>query len=155
QYNRHDPTFRGITGFPYSSQALEAIGEFTGRWWGKLAVPIVSPSATSNQLSNIPNFYRVSSSDSRQAWVMANFICNTLKPTQSDKDAAIDIFTNSDPYSSSLSSEFDSSLPPDCFGKIRHDLYQNGNAASIQQAAQNAMQSGCRYIFFPGYEGDL
>ena len=91
QYSRHDPTFRGIVGFPYSSQVEEAIYQFTTNWWGKLALPIVSPSATSYKLSNISNFYRVSPSDSKQAAAMALFACNTV--LKNNPQASVAIFT--------------------------------------------------------------
>lgn len=148
QYNRHDPTFRGIVGFPYSSQAEEAISQFTTRWWGKLVLPIVSPSATSYKLSNVPNFYRVSSSDNRQATAMALFTCDILMKNRAN--ATVDIFTNSDPYSSSLSSKFKQSIS-DCKHPIStHDeSYQNGDAASLQHATQRAIQKNYHFIFSP------
>lgn len=154
QYSRHDPTFRGIVGFPYSSQVEEAIYQFTTNWWGKLALPIVSPSATSYKLSNISNFYRVSPSDSKQAAAMALFACNTV--LKNNPQASVAIFTNSDPYSSSLSNKFTQSISSCVDAAHRHyELYQNGSAVSIQRAAQDAVQNNYRFIFFPGYEEDL
>jgi len=154
QYNRHDPTFRGIVGFPYSSQVEEGISEFTTHWWGKLLLPIVSPSATSYKLSNIPNFYRVSPVDSKQATAMALFACGTL--LKDNPKASVAIFTNSDSYSSSLSNKFTQSISDCVDAAHRHyEQYQNGNAISIQRAAQDAVQKNYSFIFFPGYEEDL
>jgi hypothetical protein len=152
QFSRYDNTFRGIVGFPYSTQALEGIKAF--QQWGHQNIPIVSPSATSYMLSNVPNFYRVSPPDGSQGQAMAYYTCNVL--TKPLKNATIDIFTNSDPYSSSLSSNFSDAIAR-CFDQdhIHYENYQNGNASSIQSAVKNALAQKYMYIFFPGYESDL
>jgi ABC-type branched-subunit amino acid transport system substrate-binding protein len=152
QFSRYDNTFRGIIGFPYSTQAMEALQEF--QRWGRQNIPIVSPSATSYKLSNEPNFYRVNPPDGTQGQAMAYYVCNVLAKNR--PQATIDIFTNSDAYSGSLSSKFGGAITS-CFDQfhIHYEPYQNGNAASIQAATKHAIAQKYTFIFFPGYEPDL
>ncbi|GCF10646.1 hypothetical protein [Dictyobacter arantiisoli] len=152
QYNRTDPTFRGIVGFPYSTQASEAIHEF--QQWGQRSIPIISPSATSYMLSNVANFYRVSPPDTSQGQAMAYYACHQLFKGSHPSD--IDIFSNSDTYSSSLSSNFKDAVTS-CFtaDHIHYENYLNGNLASIKLATKHAMDQHYSLIYFPGYESDL
>ena len=150
QFAHHDPTFRGIVGFPYSQQTSDALKIFKS--WQQTSIPIVSPTATSDQLSNIPNFYRVASSDQRQSEAMVQLFCNRL--SKSTNAGIIDIFTDAtDAYSSSLSYNFTKNLS--CANGVTHESYQIGNTASIQSAINNAVQKHATFIFFPGYTSDL
>jgi hypothetical protein len=164
QFSRYDHTFRGVVGFPYSTHAAEGTKAF--QQWGRQNIPIVSPSATSYMLSNVPNFYRVSPPDGSQGQAMAYYTCNVLAKqvvnglapfhTPAPFHATIDIFSNSDTYSSSLSSNFSDAIAS-CFDQdhIHYENYQNGKASSIQAAVKNAVAQKYTYIFFPGYESDL
>ncbi|HTK09119.1 MAG TPA: hypothetical protein VL485_18255 [Ktedonobacteraceae bacterium] len=159
QFAHYDATFHGIIGFPYSTQSQEAYEEFTKNW-PSVSLPIISPSASSNALSNINNFYHIVSPDASQNQVMAQFFCSSLLKNQSS--APIDIFTENDPppdlYSNSLQVGFENELQRQCPNKlvrIDHDVYKNNDAPSIQQAADNALKKHDRYIFFPDYNTDL
>ncbi len=150
QFAHHDRTFRGIVGFPYSQQTVNAIQLFQS--WHQTPIPIVSLSATSDQLSNVPDFYRVVSSDQRQSEAISDLFCHQLNLRSGP--GGIDIFTDdSDAYSSSLSYNFSKNLT--CTNSVYHETYQTGNIASIQQAVDNAVHSHATYIFFPGYTSDL
>lgn len=157
QYSRYDATFRGIVGFPYSIQLQDAMSRFVS--WQKAAIPIVSPSATSNDFSftpQYPNFHRVSSPDERQGEAMAKYVCVQLVKT--DQPVAIGIFSDStDSYSSSLSASFQGNVQA-CLhnGNIDSESYRRNEASSIQNAVTRAVtQKHDQYIFFPGYISDL
>ena len=154
QFAHHDSTFHGIVGFPYSTQSQEAITTFQA--WPFTSLPVISPSASGDQLSAIKNFYRIVSPDRSQSKIMAQFFCSSLLRNQTS--IAIDIFTDTpDAYSQSLQIGFEDNLKQ-CQNKsirIEHDAYKNSDAASIQQAADNAVMKGVNYIFFPGYNTGL
>jgi hypothetical protein len=154
QFAHHDSTFHGIVGFPYSTQSQEAITTFQA--WPFTSLPVVSPSASGDQLSAITNFYRIVSPDRSQSKIMAQFFCSSLLRNQTS--ASIDIFTDTpDTYSQSLQIGFEDNLKQ-CQNKsirIEHDVYKNSDIASIQQAADNAVMKHVNYIFFPGYNTGL
>jgi hypothetical protein len=154
QFAHHDPTFHGIVGFPYSTQSQEAIAAFQA--WPFTSLPVVSPSASGDQLSAIANFYRIVSPDRSQSKIMAQFFCSTLLSNQNS--VSIDIFTDTpDAYSQSLQIGFEDNLKQ-CQNKnirIEHDAYDNSDAGSIQQAADSAVVKHVDYIFFPGYNTGL
>jgi hypothetical protein len=160
QYARYDSTFRGIVGFPYSTQVQDALSILSSSWQ-ETTIPIVSPDSTSNNLSKTPypNFHRVSSPDAIQGAGMAQYVCHSLVTKQpAASPVRVAIFSDStDSYIPSLSSSFQGALQL-CLGSREHsDLepYQKGNAKLIQQGVTDAIKKRDQYIFFAGYISDL
>jgi ABC-type branched-subunit amino acid transport system substrate-binding protein len=153
QFTRSDANFRGIIGFPFSQQAIDAMQTITNSPQLK-SIPVISPSASADLLSNIPNFYRMVSPDKSQGQVLADFFCQHLVKNQPPNVA---IFTyNDDAYSRSLLFAFENQTP--CLAKDSLVLipYQNGNVNSIKKAANQALKDhNAKYLFFPGYNSDL
>jgi ABC-type branched-subunit amino acid transport system substrate-binding protein len=154
QLARTDPSFRGIVGFPYSEQVTEALYLIKNEYPNLAAIPIISPSASSDTFSNTPNFYRIVSPDQSQGKVLAQFFCENLLPSQSSDSMAM--FTdNSDTYSNSLYGAFNDALACGNATDRTTISYTNGDAATIRKAVDQAVEQHATYIFFPGYEQDM
>lgn len=153
QLARSDPSFRGVVGFPFSRQAKEALNLIKG-YQNLSTIPIISPSASSSELSNIQNFYRTVSPDQSQGTALAQFFCNSLIQ-QKPSDSIAMLSDGSDPYSRSLELAFSNAL--NC-GDPAHRMpitYSIGDASSIQKAVDLALSQHATYIFFSGYDKDL
>jgi hypothetical protein len=153
QFARSDTHFRGIIGFPFSQQASEAI-QMMQRSPQLKTIPVVSPSASSDSLSNVVNFYRMVSPDQSQSQILAQFLCQHL-PHATDPSAHLAIFSDStDVYSYSVQLTFEDHL--NCLQPSNIIEYQNGNAQSIKDAVKQALSTyHDSYLFFPGYNSDL
>lgn len=161
-YARKEPSFRGMIGLPFSGSTLLALG--LRAELHQLDIPIVSPSATSDLLSDIPNFYRVVSSDKVQSKFMVQFFAKHMVPTYRSQmhlkpgDALnIAVFSDStDPYSTSLNRDFLEQAQ----GQIPNlhpilEQYIVGRIDTITQSVQDALNQGARMIYFSGYQDDL
>jgi hypothetical protein len=163
QLARTDPSFRGIVGFTYSQQVAEALTDgqlpLIKEYQSLSTIPIVSPAASSDDFSNVPNFYRIASPDSSQGKVMAQFFCDNLMKNQSQSSKpVVAMLTNSlDAYSYSLQLAFSNALTlcDNTIPQITLSSYTDGNASTIKNAVNEALQKGATYIFFPGYEQDM
>lgn len=155
QFARYNSSFRGIVGFPMSSQASNALAILQSQQ--RTYIPIISPSATSNQLSDEENFYRVAPKDLRQGSAIAHFICTYYSRLLNDQELpVVDILSDSpDAYSSSLSQSFEKKIEK-CPTNIPvyHDPYQTNDPTSIRAAADHAIAQHYPFIFFPGYFPD-
>jgi ABC-type branched-subunit amino acid transport system substrate-binding protein len=148
-----DPSFRGIVGFPYSQQAVEALNAVKA-YQDLAAIPIISPSASTDELSNMPNFYRIVSPDHSQGTALAQFFCDSLVHNQ--PDASVAMFTDSsNPYSRSLELAFNDAVH--CGNPTNRTTisYTNGDTNSIQNAVTQALKQHVTYILFPGYDVDM
>lgn len=157
QLAHSDPNVRGIVGFPYSQQVVEALD--TLKSYPSLAnLSIISPSASSDNLSNTNNFYRIDAPDQSQGGAMAKFFCSFLVRRQPVVSASIAILTDSsDAYSGDLPLDLKNSiscLDPEKIPPLIN--YTNGDSQSIQTAVDIALkQDHAKYLFFPGYDEDL
>jgi ABC-type branched-subunit amino acid transport system substrate-binding protein len=153
QFARSDASFRGIMGFPFSQQSLDALQILKSSPQLK-TIPVISPSSSSDNLSDISNFYRMVSPDQSQSQILAQFLCGHLV-TKSDPSAQLAIFADSsDAYSHSLQLTFENSV--NCLPTENIVAYQNDNAQSIQKAVYQALiVDHATYLFFPGYNSDL
>lgn len=156
QFAHSDPSLRGIVGFRNSKPAMEAL-DLIKAYQDLSTIPIISPSASSNDLSDVPNFYRIVSPDHSQGTALAQFFCDTLVQNQSS--VSISILTDStSAYSRSLQLAFSDAVkcvdPRQLTTTIE---YKNYDAGSIQGAIHQALQQQPqpRYIFFPGYDIDM
>ncbi len=153
QFSRYDTSFRGVVGMPYSAQIQHIFDKLPP--WQQTNIPIVSPSATSDNLSNIKNFYRVSSPDQVQGIAQARFFCAYRTClAKSQNSISIDVFYDpNNSYSNSLSADFEGELGK-CGMPYDRERYTINNAQSIQSAVDNAMQKHYTFIFFAGYISD-
>jgi ABC-type branched-subunit amino acid transport system substrate-binding protein len=155
-FSKHDPTFRGIVGFPFSQTSKVATD--TLKNWQQTMLPIVSPSATSDQLDNIPNFYRVVSSDSVQSETMVEFLAQEYHTKSRPTPARVAVFTdNSDAYSKSLHDDFIANVANDAPNIITYDEHYHVEDADSLKAplADAILQKNVDFIFFAGYAYDL
>ncbi|QBD78981.1 hypothetical protein EPA93_24550 [Ktedonosporobacter rubrisoli] len=162
-YAKSDPSFLGIVGVPFSAQADQALQALNN--WGQGAIPIISPSVTSDDFSHKPNFYRIAAPDEVQSDMMAKFIkryfvsgpCPQVKPT-------IAVFydinkgTNQpDQYSNSLASAFINALQNNgVCAKPVSVPYIIGDNTVIEANVQDAIvNKAATMIFFAGYANDI
>jgi hypothetical protein len=153
QFAHTNPSLRGIVGFRNSQPAQEALNLIKG-YQDLLTIPIISPSASSDSLSDSQNFYRIVSPDHGQGAALAQFFCDSLIQNQPSDSIAM-LRDNASAYSSSLQLAFNDAVK--C-GDPRHRTtisYRNYNTLSIQQAVDQALEQHARYIFFPGYDTDM
>lgn len=155
RYAKHDPTFRGIVGFPFSGAAQTATD--TLKAWGQTGFPLVSPSASSDQLDNIENFYRVVSPNFSQSEEMVQFLEQEYQTRQQATPVNIAVFRDSqDSYSSSLSNDFMQSVANDQPNiHAFPEGYQIQNASSLDAPLKDALQQNANFIYFAGYAYDL
>jgi len=155
RYMKYDPTFRGVVGFPFSSTAKIATDTLKG--WGQAAFPIVSPSATSDLLNTVTNFYRVVSSDLAQSEAMVQFVEQEYQTQQQPTPINIAVFSDSaDTYSTSLHDDFVKNVDKDQPNiHTFPESYQIENPASLDAPLEDALQQKANFIFFAGYAYDL
>ncbi|GCE31390.1 hypothetical protein KDA_68740 [Dictyobacter alpinus] len=161
-YARKDPTFRGMIGPPFSRSTQLALGQLAALHQSN--IPVVSPSATSDLLSNTPGFYRVVSSDKVQSKYMGQFFGRHMVPAyqakmhlKSDAPLNIAVFSDStDPYSTSLNRDFLEQAQvqvPNLHPIL--EQYVVGRIDTITQGLQDALDQGAGMIYFSGYQADL
>lgn len=162
RYSKYDPTFRGIMGFPYSSTAEVATS--TLKSWGQTGFPLISPAATTDNLNNVPNFYRVVSSNQLQSRIMEQFLAQAFETRSQPRPVTIAVFADpSDPYSQTLARDFvqnvtNDTLPPNI--TTFSETYQVENAPSLSAPLADALRQTTQHppadlIFFSGYAYDL
>lgn len=168
-YSKHDSTFRGIVGFPFSQAAKNALATLEA-WqqspipliplYPTRSLPIVSPSAMTDVVSNEQNFYRVISSNHDQSSDMLDFLVHEFKTGQRSVKVAV-FLDSSDAYSANLGSDFvsatggtPSSPKPNITTYIEN--YQVQNANTLKDAVADALlQRDVDFIFFAGYAYDI
>jgi hypothetical protein len=155
QFAHANSSLYGIVGFRYSQTATEALNLIKG-YQDLSTIPIIAPSASSDALSNVPNFYRIVSPDHSQGTVLAQFFCDSLKQSQSSD--SIGMLTDpSSAYSRSLQLAFNNALTCGDPRDREPHPYTNYDASSIRPAVDQALQQNPapKYIFFPGYDTDM
>ncbi|HZR42534.1 MAG TPA: hypothetical protein VFB12_20600 [Ktedonobacteraceae bacterium] len=162
RYSKYDPTFRGIMGFPFSSTA--EIATSTLKNWSQTGFPLISPSATTDHLNNVPNFYRVASSNQLQGKVMEQFLAQAFQTRFRPRPMTVAVFADpDDPYSKTLSTDFIQSVDSDTPSPnitTFSETYQVESAASLSAPLADALQQTTQHppadlIFFSGYAYDL
>ncbi len=148
---RQDKTIKGVMGWPSStSDALAGVS-----YLGSHHILMISPSASSDKLTNQPLFTRVVPPDSQQGVLGAQFVATHFPDAQS-----VAVFSAPDnPYSSTLEEAFTKAVGK--FGKKvipetykRMDLkYQRDENISLD--LQNAIHNSAQLIYFTGYSDDL
>ena len=168
--SKQDATFRGILGLPFSGSTKSALTSRNDL--GISQIPIIAPSASSDTLANVSNFYRIVSSDRTQSCVALDFIVNHLTPAlkyPSNYTFKIAIFRDlKDSYSSDLANDLNAVST----GNITCSSYSNHlNTSNIhtfpepytigqpqqdfQSVIDDAIHQHMDIIFFSGYSYDL
>jgi eukaryotic-like serine/threonine-protein kinase len=142
-----DDTFVGVVGFPFSASAKNAISDLAAQH-----ISIISPSASSKDLSTFSNyFFRVVPSDTQQGLDAAQFASEVL----SARRVAV-LSDGGDAYSGSLADSFAKN-----FTALRSDhslisqSFALNNADSLNSALNSALSQNPDLIFLAGYANDL
>ncbi|HZR40434.1 MAG TPA: ABC transporter substrate-binding protein [Ktedonobacteraceae bacterium] len=148
-----DAHFIGVVGFPFSITAQQALPRLQQN-----DIQVISSSASSDLLSNEPDFYRIELTNKQQSQDMLNFIQNTLQPksvvvmydwpyNQSDMG---------DPYSWTLGDNIFNGLSNAGIVVSKQHL-QVGHYDTLDQPLQNilSMPQKPDLLFFAGYSDDL
>lgn len=146
QVAQDDPTFVGVMGWPYSSRAFEAIQVL-----GKARIPLVSQTASSDQLSRIsPYFFRVAPSNKIQGISGAKYAEQKLKAK------TVALFVDiADPYSQSLAQDFSQQFVADGNQVVATERYTVGKPAALPSLLQDALSKKPDFIYFAGYSNDV
>ncbi|HZO75019.1 MAG TPA: ABC transporter substrate-binding protein [Ktedonobacteraceae bacterium] len=169
-YSKYDPTFRGIVGFPFSQAAKNAL-DILEQWqpsiplvplYATRAIPLVSPSAMTDVISNEQNFYRVVSSNHDQSSDMLDFLVHEFKTEQQSTPVEVAVFLDSsDAYSANLGGDFINAArngtrsSPTPNTTTFTENYQVQNASSLKDAVTDALRKNADFIFFAGYSYDI
>src|SRR5579859_6272827 len=98
-----DPTIIGIMGWPLSQDSINVNHQLKIR---ESHLPMVSPSASSDELQDMSNFFRVCPTDAKQAQIAANILLKT-KPK---KRVAI-LYDQTTSYSKNLKDDLAKDIP--------------------------------------------
>jgi ABC-type branched-subunit amino acid transport system substrate-binding protein len=159
-----DSTLRGVIGLPTSAGTKEALDtrDALTAWhiFPNVSLPFISPSATSDQLSNRTLFYRVVTTDKQQARDLAAFAESQVRRQGSfslNKPFRIAVLGDtSDSYSGSLESDFSSDIEENYQDMSAIAVpYTVGNTSKLASSVQKALDQHADAIFFAGYADDL
>lgn len=142
---QNDKTIIGVSGWPYSSRAQNAVPILS-----RAKIPSISSTASSDDLTGIsPYFFRVAPSDTSQAGVGAKFAQQVLQ----SKNVAIFV-DPSDAYSRSLADGFKKQFSGNI---LVTENYTVGDSQSVSTALQQAIKQvpGPDLIYFAGYSNDV
>jgi ABC-type branched-subunit amino acid transport system substrate-binding protein len=153
-YAKHEPTFAGVVGFPFSSSARQALDALTAL--GHREIPIVSPSVTSDGLDHASNFWRIASTDGVQARALVDFLGWQVPAAALDRPLSVAVLVDdNDSYSNSLGNDFLRDANQAAGGRLHATEvhYQVQDRASILDAVRQAGQVD--YVMLAGYAYDL
>lgn len=136
--------FLGVVGFPFSVTAQDALPTLQ-----QSDILTVSPSASSDQLSKEPDFYRIELPDGQQSQDIQNFISNVLRPKR-----VVVLYDGSDPYSQSLGYTIIQSLTREPL-TVSTQNYRVGHPDTLDGPLNSIMSQKPDLLFFSGYSDDL
>jgi serine/threonine protein kinase/ABC-type branched-subunit amino acid transport system substrate-binding protein len=141
-----DKTIVGVMGWPFSGDALDAVGTLA-----TAHIPMVSQSASSDALTGKSSyFFRVAPSNQGQAIAGAGYVEHTLHA----KTAALFIDpTNS--YSASLGNDFKQKFTADGNTIVATENYTVGQTSTFNTLLQKALSQNPSVIYFSGYASDI
>ena len=142
-----DSTIVGVMGWSFSSYTQEAIGILAHAGITKVGIPMVSATASSDDLTNVsPNFFRVAPSNKMEAEVGATYAQNVLKAQK-----AVVFQDQNDSYSSGLGNDFQTAFK----GTITQTInYKLSDTQSIVDGLAS-IKSDPGLIYFSGYASDM
>jgi len=148
QAAQQDHHIVGVMGWPYSSYVEKSYSVLANAH-----IPMVSPTASSDSLSNIsPYFFRVAPANNVQAIAGAHYAEQQLKATR------VALFVDpSDTYSQSLAADFKRQFTADGNQVVATENYTKGKTDNLASLLQNALNTSPApdLIYFAGYASDL
>ena len=148
---QHDSTIIGVMSWPYSSYVKQSYAVLTN---ASFPLPLVSPTASSDQLSNISEyFFHVAPLNKVQAIAGAQYAEQQLNSTH----AAV-FYDQKDPYSSSLEQDFiDQYQGLDQKQIVAQEKYTVGDTSTFETSLKQAMNATPTpdLIYFAGYASDM
>ena len=139
-----DKTIIGIMGWAIS-EATEDVN-YALKGAGSI-LPMVAPSASSDQLENMANFFRICPPDKDQVKLAASYMQTTMKK----KNMAI-LYDSENAYTSSLERDFAADILP---AKPILGAFTLSNKQSLQKALTAILRQHPDAIYFAGYVDDL
>lgn len=141
-----DKTFLGVIGWPFSSWAEAEIGILA-----RAHIPMVSPTASSDQLTNAsPYFFRVAPSNDAQGVAGAHYAEQYLYA----KTVAL-FYDPTDLYSQSLAQDFSRQFLADGNTIVDQETYTVGKPGTLVASLQKALAKNPELIYFSGYASDV
>ncbi|WP_069805880.1 protein kinase domain-containing protein [Thermogemmatispora onikobensis] len=143
---RADKTIVGVMGWPYSSRVIPALPILS-----QAQLPMVSPSASSDQLSGkSAYFFRVCPSDQQQGAVGADYAYQHLRARR------VALFLDPlDPYSQSLANAFSRRYVADGGTIVVQERYRVGKPSNLPALLQDALMRRPDLLYFSGYASDV
>ncbi len=145
QAEKNDNTIVGVSGWPYSSRATNAVPVLQAA-----QIPSVSSTASSDDLSGIsPYFFRVSPTDTMQSGAAAKYAEQTLQAKN------VVVFEDpTDAYSRSLGEGFKKQFTGTVLATVN---YKEGDRQSVSSALQQAKSQSTTpdLYYFAGYPNDV
>lgn len=145
QAKQHDNTIVGVSGWPYSSRATNAVPVLQSA-----QIPSVSSTASSDDLTGIsPYFFRVSPTDTMQSGAAAKYAEQTLQAKN------VVVFEDpTDSYSRSLGEGFKKQFTGTVLATVN---YKEGDRQSVTSALQQAKGQSTTpdLYYFAGYPNDV
>jgi ABC-type branched-subunit amino acid transport system substrate-binding protein len=140
-----DPTILAIMGWRLSADSINVNTQLKIRG---SHLPMVSPSASSDELKGRYNFFRICPMNGDQTQIAANFL---LKTKQKKRIATIYDDTNA--YSNNLKADFAKDIPK--ANTVGIESYTGGDSNKLQDALNHVLDRNPDAIFFAGYSSDL
>jgi serine/threonine protein kinase/ABC-type branched-subunit amino acid transport system substrate-binding protein len=145
QAEKHDSSIVGVSGWPYSSRATNAVPVLQA-----VQIPSVSSTASSDDLTGIsPYFFRVAPTDTMQSGAGARYAEQTLQAKN------VVVFEDAkDAYSRSLAEGFKKQFTGSVLATVN---YTEGNRQSVSSALQQAKGQSTTpdLYYFAGYPNDV
>ncbi len=140
-----DPTIVGIMCCTNSTNSINVNHQFKIRG---SHLPMISPSASSDELQGMSNFFRVCPPNKEEAQLAANFLLNS----QHKKRIAV-LYDATTSYANNLKDDFAQDIPHNMVGSP--EPFKGGKLDTVQNALTNALARMPDAIFFSGQASDL
>jgi ABC-type branched-subunit amino acid transport system substrate-binding protein/predicted anti-sigma-YlaC factor YlaD len=144
QAARRDHTIVGVMGWPDSASTLAAVKVFADAH-----LPMVSPTASSVNLTGISPYFFVAPPNSVQGVVAAKYAKQTLHANR-----VVLFYDPQDAYSRSLADAFGNKFLLEAGGTVISELYTVGDPKTLSGSMQNALAQHPDLIYFAGYVHD-
>ncbi len=155
QAARIDKTIVGVMGWPYSSRTLAVISTLA-----HANLPMVSQTASSDDLTGYSYFFRVCATDSQQGSSGANYAFDTLKSRRVALFVGKDYHHHDNPYTTSLASAFSKQYKSKGGQIVATESYTADNTTddadpNLPADLVDALKSRPDLIYFAGYSSDV
>ncbi len=146
QAAKQDQTIVGVMGWPYSAYTHNAIPVL-----GSAKIPLVSPTASADDLTNAsPFFFRVAPANETQAVASANYAREKLHASR------VAIFVDhNNAYSNSLAADFQKHFAVNGSVVVDTESYTVGDSKELPLLLQKALSFKPDLIYFSGYSDDM